>query len=314
MMSRFRSLTPDGERPKEDDISIDLAKFEAELNASIAKFDGKALPDAPPPPTPGAEEADELPPLDLPDPRDAALASPPATTPAPPPAAPPTLATTTGAGFDLLSELRQAVQEKAVATQSIEQERKSRIARTEKAMRGLYRYLVEFSGHLNKIQPALPQVFRPLPNLELAGLRWTESFIDYRTAGGTETSPLDSVSLRYTLNAGNSIRVEKLSNYAPAYLEELKRVGLRFTTTEKRGSRGLVEQIDFNVERAIVVSLLFKADSDHETVAVQARNLTGLGHTSYVIAVEHLDQGMLDELGKHILGRPSQLFQRLIKT
>ncbi|HET6720066.1 MAG TPA: hypothetical protein VFH22_10485, partial [Rhodocyclaceae bacterium] len=203
--------------------------------------------------------------------------------------------------FDLLAELRQAAAEKTIANDADQAQRKARIERTESAMRSLFRYLGEFCGHLNKIQPALPQVFRPLPNIELAGLRCTE------------TSPLDSVSLRYTLNAGDRIAVEKLPHYAPAFLDELKRVGLRFTASEKRGSRGLVESTVFSVDRAIVVSLLFKADSQQETIALQTRNFNGLGHASYRVKVGDIDQALLDQLGLHILGRPSHLFQRLIK-
>lgn len=306
MTSRFRSLTPDAERKKEDEISIDLARFEEELNASIARVDGKPRPEAPPAPPQGANEP-ALPPLDL---------------PAPVPIAPPAPAAAgalklpasqSQAGFDLLAELRQAAAEKTIASEADEAQRKARVERTEIAMRGLFRYLGEFCGHLNKIQPALPQVFRPLPNIELAGLHWAESSLDYRTDGGTEISPLDTVSLRYTLSGGDRILVEKLPNYAPAYLEELKRVGLRYTATEKRSSRGLVESTVFSVDRAIVVTLLFKADSRQETIALQARNFTGLGHAGYRIKVADLDQATLDQLGLQILGRPSQLFQRLIR-
>lgn len=317
MPPRFRALPPDTERKKEDVISIDLDRFEAELNASMARLDGK-----PPPATVTVTVTSTvtsappmaLPPLDLPAPAPLAEAPTPVA-PAPRPAASPGNATTTQsrAGFDLLSELRQAAAEKSLANESDEAQRKARVERTEQAMRGLFRYLGEFCNHLNKIQLALPQVFRPLPNVELAGLHWTESSLDYRTDGGTETSPLDTISLRYTLSAGDRVQVEKLPNYAPAYLEELKRVGLRFTVAEKRSSRGLVESNVFSVDRAIVVTLLFKADSQQETIAVQARNFTGLGYATYRIKVSDLDQATLDQLGLHILGRPSQLFQRLIK-
>lgn len=322
MSPRFRSLTPDTERKKEDEISIDLARFEAELNASMARLDGKPRRAAPPPPAAVAgKSANDFPPLDLSEPKVPA-ASPtslttPATPGAPPVAKPPAgvapPATTSRAGFDLLAELRQAAAEKTIAGEADEAQRKARVERTEIAMRGLFRYLGEFCSHLNKIQLALPQVFRPLPNVELAGLHWAESSLDYRTDGGTETSPLDTVSLRYTLSAGDRIQVEKLPNYAAAYLEELKRVGLRYTVADKRSSRGMVEQTVFSVERAIVVTLLFKADSRQETIAVQARNFTGLGYATYRIKVTDLDQATLDQLGLHILGRPSQLFQRLIK-
>ena len=323
-MSRFRTLTPDDERRKEDEITIDLERFESELNASIARLNSPSVtPPSVGTASMGSPPAPSLPTLTPPSALTAAPAVPVAAT-APTAPGHATIATSgvstpiraahaDDTGYDLLSELRQAAEEKTVAVQSHEAERQARIDRTEKGMRRLFRYLIEFSGHLNKIQPALPQVFRPLPNIELSSLHWTESSVDYRTLGGTEISPLDTVTLRYTLSAGSIVRIERLPNHAPAYHEELKRVGLRYTVSEKRGSRGLVEQVDFLIERSINVVLLFKAHPDQETVSLEARNLNGLNRDTYRIAVDTIDSPMLDELGRHILGRPGKLFEHLTK-
>ena len=328
MSTRFRPLTPEGESNKDDEILIDLERFEAELAISIARLGGGLPPD--PRDVKDTEPLSRFPSLDQPLgdtpavaapslPKASAAVSPAAAPPAPPrlPVSQASAATTTTAapasGLDLLSELRLAAEVKIAANNDAETEKKERAARTNHAMRMLFRYFGEFSGHLDKIQPALPQTFRPLPNIELSGLHWTESFIDYRTDGGTEISPLDSISLRYKLSAGNSVLIEKLSAHAPAFLEEVKRVGLSYTTTEIRGTRGLVEQVNFSVARAISVSLLFKAHPEREIIDVQARNFNGLGSTHYTLQVSDIDQPLLDDFGKHILGRPSQLFSRLRK-
>lgn len=326
MSTRFRPLTPENERSKDDEILIDLERFEAELAESIARLGGNPPTDAPLPPRDvGANEPmSRFPPLAQPatapqrpaaavPPAPSATARPAVAPQAPAAPAPAQSATAASSSLDLLSELRLAVKEKVSENNVVEADKKARIARTDHAMRMLFRYLGEFSGHLDEIQPALSQTFRPLPNIELSALRWSESFIDYRTNGGTEISPLDSISLRYKLSAGDRVLVSKLPNHAPAYVDELKRVGLSYTTSEKRGVKGLTEQIDFAVERALTVTLLFKAHPEREVIELRARNFTGLGHTHYTVNAADIDQSLLDELGKHILGRPNQLFQRLIK-
>lgn len=310
MSPRFRSLTPDDQRSKEDEISIDMARFEAELAASIATIDSvsRRTP-LPPKNVEGDELLSRFPPLDPTD-----FGTPVAPSPQSPerPVAPEAPAPTTEE-VDLLTELRLAAEEKVAEDSAIEEENRARIERADAVMRDFYAFLIEFSGHLNKIRPAVPHVFRPIPNIELSGLRWIESSVDYRTNGGTEISPLDSISLRYTLSANDNVRVEKLPQHAVAYQDELRRIGLRFSATEKRGGRGMVEQVDFLIEREISVSLLFKVDWENEVIQLRTRNFTGLGHDVYKTNVSDFDRALLDALGRYILGRPSRLFERLIK-
>lgn len=339
-MTHFRPLTPDGERNEADEISIDLERFEAELAATMAAFDAKS--GHKPSPEKSAELKAAVGPLDLPEPR--APRSPavaprqtpePASSPAPAvvspasataatPAKPANAGTgtapefptinETASGIDLLSELRIAAEQKAKQNTAADIGRKIRAECTETAMRRMRKYLSEISGHLNKIQPPVPQYFRPLPNVELSAMHWEESFIDFRTLGGTEISPLETLSLRYTLSTGKQLRVEKLPNFAPAYHEELKRVGLRFTATEQRSSRGMVEQVNFLIDRAISVSLQFKAKPETQTISLHTRNFVALSGAYYLIDAADVDQEFLDALGNQMLGRANDLFERMIKT
>jgi len=334
MSSRFRTLTPDAEQHPDDQISIDLDRFEAELAATIAKFDARqpGVPTMPPRDLTLNEPLSRLP--------DGLFASPAAparqgdpatatdTAPGPAAAPPPALRsapdagpsghTTPPPGLDLLSELRLVAEEKATQESNAEADRKARVEHCDLAMRRLFKYLAEFAGHLDKIQPPLPQTFRsPLPGIELSALRWLDSFIDYRTNGGTETSPLDSISFRYMLGTGKPVSIEKLPNHAGAYLEELKRFGLRYQMIEHRGSKGMTERVEFRVEPSLTVSLLFKAVPDSGEILLKTRHLTSYPEfdlTEYRLAAAEVNQTLLDELGKHILGRQNHLLQHIKKV
>ena len=234
---------------------------------------------------------------------------PPGTANAAAPAAPPDPAP----GLDLLSELRLAAQEKASEKNSDEVGRQGRIRSADRAMRKLFKYFSEFARHLDEIRAPVPRVHRPLPGIVLESLRWSDSFVDYRTNGGTEISPFDTVTLRYTLGAGDTIVIEKLPNHAPAFLEELRRVGLKHTVVEVRGTKGLVERVQFNIPREVSVSLLFKADPEREAIHLRTRHFVELGSETYAMPVDIVEQAWLDEIGKQILGRPSRIFERLVR-
>lgn len=329
MAHRFFHPSPDNVPNPEDEILIDLENFEAELASTISKFDSKHGRGAPlatnivestesiPNRSDSAAETHVISGLKNADPAALALSTP--TTNSAMPASkqrlgePDRLASK---NLDLLSELRQVAHQKEQIAANAEAQKKARTQRTEQAMRKLFRYLGEFSSHLNKIQPVLPHGYRsPIPNIDLSTLRWRDSFVDHRTHGGTEVSPLDSISLRYTLTSGRVTRIDKLPNHAVAYQEELKRYGLPFQMVEKRGAKGLVEQVAFTIEPAVTISLYFKADSETEMIVIRTRHLTDypdINCKEYKVAVSNVGQIMLDELGKLILGRPSQLFQYLL--
>jgi hypothetical protein len=234
-----------------------------------------------------------------------------ASTPVKPAAAPPALPPESG--LDLLSELRRAAQEKAAEKTSDELGRQGRVHTADRAMRKLFKYFSEFARHLDEIRAPVPRVHRPLPGIVLESLCWSDSFVDYRTNGGTEISPYDTVSLRYTLSAGDTIVIEKLPNHAPAFLEEVKRVGLKHTVVEVRGAKGMVETVQFNIPREVSVSLLFKADPEREVIHLRTRHFVELGSETYTMPVDVVEQAWLDELGKQILGRPSRIFERLVR-
>lgn len=325
MTSRFRPLTPDNERRPEDEIIIDLERFEAELAASIAKFDARHGADARLPPKDAGfnEPLSQLPEIGIP----VRPAAPPAPTAAParphasPPAtgapapAAPSLVDQITSSADLLGELRQFAKHQAAADESAEAQKKARVERTDVAMRKLFRYLAEFAEHMNRIQPALPYAYRsPVPKVDFVNLHWLDSFIDYRTDGGTEISPLDSISFRFTLGTGKPVAIEKQPDRASAYHDELKHLGIRFKMTEKRSPKGIAEHIEFLIEPSLQVTLLFKAEPLTESIHIRARHLTEYpqtGYREYELAAGHVERVMLDELGKQILGRPSALFEYL---
>lgn len=283
------------------DAAPSLETFEQELVASLAAFDASlALRAETPPPR---NLADNEPLSRFPSDVEALLNANkhPGSAPAP---------ATTGAS-NLLAELRQAADEKVNRGASVAREQKEREERMAAAMKRLYSYLNELICHLDKIRPILPHVLRPLPQVEFSALQWRESFADYRTAGGLETSPIDSFSIRYTLAADGQIVLSRLPNHAPVLQDNLVMLGLRYGFREKRNDRGAVQEVIFGVEREVKVSLLFKGQAEQERVVIRGRNFSTFGPSIYAVPVCDVDDGLLEDFGKYLLGRPNKLLSRL---
>ena len=58
----------------------------------------------------------------------------------------------------------------------------------------------------------------------------------------------------------------------------------------------------------------FKADPENDNIIVNSRNLGALGEVTYSLSIEQITPLFLDQLGREILGRPSNVFKSLIKV
>lgn len=286
------------------DVARSLEDFEQELAASLANFDASvALRSETPPPK---DLADNEPLSRFPADVEALLnesnhSSLPMDR----------VAAASNGASGLLAELRQAADEKASRGATVAREQKEREERMANAMKRLYTYLNELICHLDKIKPVLPHVLRPLPQVEFNSLQWRESFADYRTAGGLETSPLDSFSIRYTLAADGQVELSRLPNHAQALQDELVMLGLRYGFREKKNDRGAVQEVIFGVEKEVKISLLFKGQIEQERIVIRGRNFSAFGPSIFAVQVRNVDDGLLEDFGKYLLGRPNKLLSRL---
>ena len=214
-------------------------------------------------------------------------------------------------GADLLSELRRQAAQQSATQSTAAEVTQAKIRATDQALRKLFKYLVEYCRHLDTLKPATTRSHRPLPGVELSGLCWTESHVDFRTSGGTEASPYDVVMLRYTLSNGRSVVLEKLPHVTATFHDELKRHGLMYQARDVRSPKGLTSHTEFEIPLEIKVSLLFKAEPEQGVIHLRTRNLVELKSENYNVTTDSLDATWLNELGKFILERPNMLFASL---
>lgn len=293
--------------------AAEIEAMEAELLASIEAFSARdALPTEDLP----QKSQEQYGPLSrfpeiVPDSAQAARHVPEPPQPAPRPEMPPPPAAATEAPGDLLAELREA------ASQAITEDEQEARRRAEKdkamgvAMRQIFDYVNELARHLDTLKPQVSHLYRLSPQIQFAGLHWSDSFVDYRTLGNSEYANLDSVSLRFTLASEQSVTVVPPANQVARLQDELVQVGIRYSMTDRKNDRGAVEAVEFHLTQEVKVSLLFKAQTEMDRIVIRGRNFRGFGPAAYALAPAEVNKAMLDELGRFLIGRPSRIFSHL---
>lgn len=238
----------------------------------------------------------------------AAANPPPTQAQAPHPERPP--AAPSDRSIDLLAELRKAASQVKSEGEFDARRQAERKKLMGTAMRQIFDYLNEFARHLDTLKPEVSHVYRLSPQIQLSGLSWTSSFVDYRRVGNAEHGYPDSVSLRFTLASERGLAVMSPPHLSPRLEDELSQVGLRYAMTDRKNQRGGIEAVEFTVSQEVKVSLLFKAEVDDDEIIIRGHNFRGFGRAAYVVAPTAVSRAMLDELGRFLIGRSSEIFSQ----
>ncbi|WP_371324064.1 hypothetical protein VX159_00610 [Dechloromonas sp. ZY10] len=272
--------------------AADLAALENSLLAEIEAFDpARARPaqEIPPPPParavpmPAASAA-------------AAIASPPPASTAPP------VALTGG----LLEQLRQQAsvrqrEENAAATSQA-----TSATAIDRALNLVFRYLHELVQQLNILKPKINRDYQLLNQLALHGLHWQEGFADYRRQPDSEGALLERVSFTCRLGGAPNIACERDDTNAERFRALLFDLGLNFSSQEFRNDKRLIERVRFEIRGELGVSVRWRADFARGLILIEARNLERFGAAPYELAAAAVDQALLDEFGRLLLGQPNR--------
>lgn len=293
--------------PDKDDwmrtLEIDLAQIEAQIE-EISRAVGKRVPEAPTATdaaaaqtAPAAGHPDAAPPA--PGARSLPVAGTPADTAAPP------------APRSLLDELRETAQAMTQQEAVVDHARREREARLNKRLREFFRYLGEFSRHLDTIHPPVPGAYRFNAQTLIDGLHWKDSFVDSRAASLSETAPLVMLQLRYTLAGAGQFVISRDIAQSGVFQNELTAMDMIYTVRDLRSAAGKLIAQEFVIDRAVKVTLTITPDYETDTLLLRTRNLDDFGAVDYSCSAEWLGAEFFDEFGRYLLRRPSKFIQLL---
>jgi hypothetical protein len=212
----------------------------------------------------------------------------------------------------LLDQLRQRAEIRQREIHSALTERTSLNEAIDQALKHLFFYLHELVQQLNIIKPEIPRDYPLIEQYELNQLAWQEGFADYRTQSQSAGALVELVTFSYHLSGPGALRVERDGPSVERFRAMLFDFGLPFTCKEFKNERAYVERAEFDIRCDVSVSARWRADFAKGIITLETRNLERLGSALYSVRPQLVDQALLDDFGRLVLGQPNR-FRELAK-
>lgn len=215
-------------------------------------------------------------------------------------------------GGSLLDQLRHRAE---VRQREIHKELAKRTSVNEavdQALKHLFFYLHELVQQLNIIKPEIPRDYPLIEQFELSALSWQEGFADYRTQSQSAGALVELVTFSYHLAGNTTLHIERDGPSVDRFRAMVFDFGLPFTYKEFKNERSYVERAEFEIRSDVSVSARWRADYSKGVISLETRNLERLGSALYKLRPQSVDQALLDDFGRLILGQPNR-FRELAK-
>lgn len=214
-------------------------------------------------------------------------------------------------GRGLLDQLRQQAELCQNHRENEHHQQSMLESRVDKALHQVFSYLHELVQQLNVIKPDVPRTYLVAGSQELQGLVWQQGFADYRSRSQAAGGTMESVSLSYRLVGQRGVVLERDGTVAEKFRQSLFDLNLNVKVDEFRNERRYLERARFTVQPEVKVNVRWEADPVSGSLVVLTRNLERLGAVRYSMAPEAVNQALLDEFGRMVLGQAHQ-FPRLL--
>jgi hypothetical protein len=205
----------------------------------------------------------------------------------------------------LLDDLKK--QAELVKTQQISQQslREENVRLVEEKMRQTFTYINDLLKQLAVLKPVNPLVFS-LPGLaDLKDLGFAESFIDYRRKRIDDKEYFDVVSFFIKWGSGQTVTIDRdMPPAAQKVRDALFAYGLKFQEEEIRGQRGTAAHWRFTVQPTIVTDIVIRADHQLGGLFITGKNLERLGIDAFAIPAAEVNEALLEQFAKILLGQP----------
>jgi hypothetical protein len=210
------------------------------------------------------------------------------------------------AGGGLLGELRNQAEIRQRELHAEMAERSSANLAIDTALRYLFFYLHDLVQQLNIVKPAIPHQYRVAGAFTLTDLAWQEGFTDYRTQSQSAGALIELVTLTTQLSSPHEFALVLDGPGAERFRNTIFDYGLQFDCKEYRNDRAYVERAEFSVRGQLSINARWRADFAGGRLRLEMRNLERLGSTSLDIRPGAVDQALLDDFGRLLLGQPNR--------
>ncbi|PWB50428.1 MAG: hypothetical protein C3F18_09525 [Nitrosomonadales bacterium] len=116
--------------------------------------------------------------------------------------------------------------------------------------------------------------------------------------------------LRFACKTEREIVIEKnIPSMIEMQRQYLWQANLKFQCTEFKNAKGLVDRATFAVANEIPVHIKFAADFEHARIFLSMKNFNGLTVNEFTYDAGEIDENLLDEFAKYLVGKPSTFME-----
>jgi len=208
----------------------------------------------------------------------------------------------------LLDDLKK--QADLVKTQQISQQtlQGDRLKLVEDKMKQTFQYAHELLKQLGIVKPTSPLVYSIPGVTEFRNLAFAESFIDYRKKKISDKEYFDTVHFFIKWAGPDTYTTEKDMPPAMQRIREALWLSkIKFIEEEKKNAKGFVVGAKFVVPASVLTDVIFKADYEQGKLNFQTTHMFGLGVEYLSIPAQEINEGLLDDLAKALIGQPSEI-------
>jgi hypothetical protein len=178
----------------------------------------------------------------------------------------------------------------------------------EAKMHQTFLYLNDLLKQLAVLRPTNPMVYS-IPGIgDVQNLAFADSFIDYRKKKIDERDYYDVVSFFIRWASPENLSVER---DMPVTIQKVRNVlwefGLKFAEEEIKKPGGGFLKTKFTVPRTVTCDVTISADYESASLLVKGKHLLRLGPEELRIPAEAVDEALLEEFAKMLIGQPSLL-------
>ena len=208
----------------------------------------------------------------------------------------------------LLDDLKK--QADLVKTQQISQQtlQGDRVKLVEDKMKQTFQYAHELLKQLGIVKPTSPLVYAIPGVTEFRNLVFAESFIDYRKKKINDKEYFDTVHFFIKWAGPDTYTTEKDMPPAMQRIREALWLSkVKFIEEEKKNAKGFVVGAKFIVPASVLTDVIFKADHEQGKLNFQTTHMFGLGVEYLSVPAQEINEGMLDDLAKALIGQQSEI-------
>ena len=185
----------------------------------------------------------------------------------------------------------------------------------EAKMHQTFLYLNDLLKQLAVLKPTNPTPYS-IPGVgDLQNLAYGESFINYRKKKIGDKDYYDYITMYIKWASPVNLTVER---DMPAAIQKVSEVlwsfGMKFTEEKIKKPGGGFEKMKFTVPSNVTCDIAITADHDNARLVVKGKHFFRLGTDELRIPAGDINEALLEEFAKMLIGQPSTLRKYRVAT